>query len=280
MPTATDAGRGATGRRAFRVAYDGTRFRGFQRQPHQETVENAIFDALESLGIERAAGKPEGYSAAGRTDAGVSALGQVVAIETPAWLEPRALNSRLPDSIVSWAAWDVDPEFHARFDAVERHYVYSLPRREDATDERRLTAVCDRLSGEHDFRNLTAESGETIRRCAVSARHERATLRIHCAGPGFARQQVRRMVSLIESVLDGDRDIEAVERLLSGDDVDGPEGVAPAPAGGLYLRTVDYPEMAFRVDERGIETARALFENRRAIADTRSASLGAMLEQL
>jgi tRNA pseudouridine(38-40) synthase len=74
---------------AYRVAYDGRPFHGFQRQPDVATVEDALFDALRNLGVlADDAAKPAGYAAAGRTDAGVSAVAQTVAFEAPEWLTP------------------------------------------------------------------------------------------------------------------------------------------------------------------------------------------------
>ncbi|PSQ01729.1 tRNA pseudouridine(38-40) synthase TruA, partial [Halobacteriales archaeon QS_5_70_17] len=86
--------------RAYRVAYDGTTFRGFQRQPDVPTVEGALFGALAALGVyDPDEHRPEGYAAAGRTDAGVSATAQTVALAAPDWLTPRALNAELPADV-------------------------------------------------------------------------------------------------------------------------------------------------------------------------------------
>jgi len=79
--------------RAFRVAYDGEPYRGFQRQPHGDTIEDALFEGLRALGVGFRDGSPAGYAAAGRTDAGVSARAQTVAFEAPDWLSPRARST-------------------------------------------------------------------------------------------------------------------------------------------------------------------------------------------
>src|SRR6056297_3366826 len=115
------------GRRAFRIAYDGTDYYGYQRQPDVPTVEDAIFDALRALEVLAPdADKPDGYAAAGRTDAGVSALAQTIALEAPDWLAPRALNGRLPADIRAWAAADAPDGFHATHHATRRAYTYHL----------------------------------------------------------------------------------------------------------------------------------------------------------
>ena len=99
--------------RAFRLAYDGTGYRGFQRQPHGETIEDAVFEALAELGVEFEDGAPVGYAAAGRTDAGVSARAQTVAFEAPEWLGPAALNAELPREVRVWGHADAPEGFQA-----------------------------------------------------------------------------------------------------------------------------------------------------------------------
>ena len=142
--------------RAYRVAYDGRAFHGFQRQPDVPTVSDALLDALVSLDVIPASDGPSrptppGYAAAGRTDAGVSALAQTVAFDAPDWLTPRAFDARLPDAVHVWAAsdtadtpdtadttdtadtadtpdtGDTPDDFHATHDAHRRRYRYFLP---------------------------------------------------------------------------------------------------------------------------------------------------------
>ena len=147
---------------AYRIAYDGRPFRGFQRQPDVPTVEDAVFDALRDLGV-FAGDAPPGYAAAGRTDAGVSAVAQTVAFEAPEWLSPAAFNGELPASVRAWARADAPDGFHATHDAVAREYVYHLHALE--ADPGRARAALDALAGEHDFHNLTPATPER----AVSA---------------------------------------------------------------------------------------------------------------
>ena len=180
----TDASGGAeTVTRAFRVAYDGRKYAGFQRQPHAHTVADALLGALADHGIVDPGdgpthATPPGYAAAGRTDAGVSAVAQTVAFEAPAWLTPRAFNGHLPGAVRAWAAADVASGFHATHDAVRRTYRYHLyapdagasgtpesARRdpEHAVDDERLRAALARFDGEHDFHNLTTDETGTVR---------------------------------------------------------------------------------------------------------------------
>ena len=96
--------------RAFRLAYDGRPFYGYQRQPRVPTVEGALLDALTDLDVvDDPTVVPERYAAAGRTDAGVSASAQTVAFVAPEWLTPAALSSALPATVRAWAHADVPP---------------------------------------------------------------------------------------------------------------------------------------------------------------------------
>ncbi|MFB6107145.1 MAG: tRNA pseudouridine(38-40) synthase TruA [Halobacteriaceae archaeon] len=246
--------------RAYRVAYDGRPFHGFQRQPSVPTVEDALLDALRALDV-LDGGVPSGWAAAGRTDAGVSAIAQTVAFEAPAWLTPRAFDAELPESVRVWARADVPPGFHATHDARERSYRYALYA-PDADDDR-ARAACDALSGTHDFHNLTPDDSGTVRVLSLSCRRDGPVLVLTARAGGFARELVRRLVTVVRGVGTGDVDLSAVDRLLGPDPVDGPEGVAPAPPTPLLLREVTY-DVTFEVDPAAAARARAAFADRRA----------------
>ncbi|SEH49864.1 tRNA pseudouridine38-40 synthase [Halopenitus malekzadehii] len=259
--------------RAFRLAYDGRPFSGFQRQPDMPTVEDAIFDALEGLGVadlprERSGRRPRppGYAAAGRTDAGVSAAAQTIAFEAPSWLTPRAFNGHLPKHVRAWAAADVPADFHATHDATRRTYRYHLyapPAESDgdtpsteptapttrtaptapAVDDERVRAALDRLTGEHDVHNLTPDTDGTIRSITARATRTGDVLVLEVAADGFPREFVRRLVTLVRAVGTGDASLSRVDRVLSPDPVAGPEGVGPAPPTPLVLWDVAYEEV-------------------------------------
>lgn len=261
--------------RAYRLAYDGSAYRGYQRQPHGETVEDELFRALSSLSVTDG-GKPEGYAAAGRTDRGVSALCQTVSFTAPEWLSPRALNSRLPPEIRAWAHADAPEGFHAQYEATSRTYTYHL-HAPDA-DLGRAQDAATRLSGEHDFRNLTPDREGTVRRLAVSVGGEDGYLVFHLRAPGFARQLARRVVSLIDLVARDERDLAFVDRVLSAERVEGPEGVAPAPPEGLVLLAVAYPSLSFAVDPEAARSAHDAFEAERRAAETRARVTGLLAD--
>ncbi|WP_132058958.1 tRNA pseudouridine(38-40) synthase TruA [Halorussus amylolyticus] len=245
--------------RAFRVAYDGRPFYGFQRQPDVPTVEDRLFDALAALGV--ADGTPEGYAAAGRTDAGVSAVAQTVAFECPDWLTPAAFNSELPASIRAWASADAPKGFHATHHAESREYVYHCYAPDADLD--RAKSALSRLSGENDFHNLTADDGGTVRDLQADVRREDEYLVFTLRAGGFVREMVRRVVSLVQAVATGDAGLAKIERVLGPEPIDGPEGVPPAPAYPLVLTDAAYPMLEFSADSEAAARSRNVFDDLR-----------------
>ncbi|WP_434530368.1 tRNA pseudouridine(38-40) synthase TruA [Haloarcula sp. NS06] len=260
--------------RAYRVAYDGQPYHGFQRQPDVDTVEGRLRSALVRLGVcERGEGLPDRYAAAGRTDAGVSARAQTVAFDAPAWLSPAAFNGELPDDIRVWASADVPDGFHATHDATERTYTYYLyaPPNADRpghgpVDDQRWADAVDALAGTHDFHNLTSDDTGTERTVAIDWTRDGQFLVVQLTAGGFCRQLVRRLVSLAAAVADGSTPPSKVDRVLSQKPVSGPDGVPPAPPEPLVLTDVRYPNVTFTRDEDAAADARTVFAHRRANA--------------
>ncbi len=248
---------------AYRIAYDGRPFYGFQRQPDVPTVEGALFDALRSLDVlDSNTDAPPEYSAAGRTDAGVSALGQVVAFEASDWLSPAALNGELPDSIRAWARADAPDGFHARYDATWREYAYHL--HAPKADPDLAAEVCTRFEGIHDFHNFTTDDGETTRavhEAAVERDGEYLVLRVRA--DGFCRHQLRRMASLVDTVAREEMPLSTVDRALELEPLSGPAGIPTAPPEPLVLLDVGYPDLDFAVDDAAAAETRRAFEARR-----------------
>ena len=224
--------------RAFRIAYDGRPFHGFQRQPDVRTVEGELFAAFAALDR----GEPTAYAAAGRTDAGVSAAAQTVSCRCPTWLTPAALNGVLPQSIRVWAMADVPADFHARYDARSRTYRYFLHGPDlDVSIARRVMGA---LKGTHDFVNLCAESAGTIRPITdASVTTEDQWLVLTVTAPGFLRQQVRRIAALVQAMAGGERAVDELDRILAGPQLPGGDAIPPAPPEPLLLLDVEYDVM-------------------------------------
>lgn len=264
-------------RRAFRVAYDGRPFKGFQRQPSVSTVERALFDALRGLDVlGEGDAKPAGYAAAGRTDAGVSAAAQTVAFDCPVWLSPRAFNTHLPESVRAYASADTPSAFHATHHARSRTYEYHCYA--PTADAELAATAMDALAGEHDFHNLTSDDTGTVRDLTTDLTMDGDYLLLTFEASGFPRAFVRRATTLVRTVATEDVPLERVETILGSEPVDGSLGVPPAPAHPLFLADVDY-DLDFEPDAEALADARDVFETLSVEARTQSRVHGRIAER-
>lgn len=247
--------------RAYRVAYDGRPYHGFQRQPDVSTVEDELLSALRELDVIDD-GTPPNYAAAGRTDAGVSARAQTVAFEATDWLSPAAFSSELPETIHVWASAEAPADFHATHDAVKREYTYFL--HAPVTEMEHVSRVLDELAGEHDFHNLTPDDTGTVRDLSTTCEREGEFVRLQFTASGFPRQFVRRAVGVVDSVACGDRSLSYLDRILADEPLSGPDGIQPASPAPLVLTAVCYSDIEFTAHERAVATAHSVFERQRA----------------
>jgi tRNA pseudouridine38-40 synthase len=243
--------------RCFKVTleYDGTDFAGFQFQAGQRSVQAEVERAVRDL-----TGQDVRVSGAGRTDAGVHALGQVVGFrcETriPTERMALALNSALPHDVSAAGVSEVDERFHARFSALSRAYTYVILNRPlPSAVFRRYTMHCPQqldvaamqsgaahLLGTHDFRawaNSTDETNTTIRhmiRCRV--RPVKSFMVVHVEANAFLRGMVRNMVGTLVDVGTGKRTPEDIIRITESRDR--AQAGPSAPARGLCLVRVRY----------------------------------------
>lgn len=249
----------------FTCAYDGAPFAGWQSQPGGRTVQDTVERALEAI-----LKTPCRIHAAGRTDAGVHAEAQRFHVDLPPscrvpldrW--PVAMNAHLPPSIRVTAVRGVPEGFHARFTATGKTYRYRIERGAVLSpflagrawhlpadlNEKAMARAMVAFEGEHDFRAFAAKRGNepdplpedffvrTLMEATLERQEDTLSLVFH--GTGFLYKMVRLMVGAVYRVGRGEFTPADIERLLAGPGTS--KSPYCAPACGLYLQSVDYPE--------------------------------------
>ncbi len=238
------------------IEYDGTPFSGWQKQRDQPSVQQVLEEAIEGFSGERVA-----TQAAGRTDSGVHALGQVAHFDLKrqwdAFRVQQALNFHLkPNPVAIVECEEVGQDFEARFSAVQRHYTYRIfNRRTRPTlefnrvwhvpiplDSQSMHEAAQFLVGTHDFTTFRAAECQSkspvksLEHIAVSRSGNEIVINLHARS--FLHHQVRSFAGSLKMVGEGKwrptdlkNALEAADRSWCG---------AMAPAAGLYLTQVDY----------------------------------------
>ena len=245
----------ATERRDYKlvIAYDGTAYGGWQRQPNAVTVQEQLEKA-----VEKVLGSKFSVQGSGRTDAGVHARAQVANCSLTTSLTPavlrRALNANLPEDIRVLRIQEVDGKFHARFSAKDKEYRYQIdcgavadpflrryawhhPWPLDVAAMRRAARL---LKGCHDFTAVSAKSDRlpvrTITKLAMTKHGDRLTIAV--AADGFLYKMVRSIVGALVKVGEGKMTVKQLALLLAAK-----RRVAlvkTAPPHGLFLWQVRY----------------------------------------
>lgn len=247
------------------LAYDGTDFSGWARQPGRRTVQAELEDALCTvLRLPSAQ-----VTVAGRTDAGVHATGQVTHVDLadpPVNVLCRRLNGVLPPDVRLHRVSIAPYGFDARFSALARRYVYRICdgvqdplRRRDtlwwprALDVAAMHAAAQRLLGEHDFAAYCKrrEGATTVRRLLrLEVIRDAGLLELTVVADAFCHSMVRALVGSLIAVGEGRRPVEWPATVLAGRQRD--PGGRVVPAHGLTLVEVTYPpdgELAARAHE-------------------------------
>jgi len=240
------------------LAYDGTNYVGWQRQAAGTSVQGLIEEALRELD-----GREVVLHGAGRTDAGVHALGQVASCvlerEIEATVLVRALNARLPSDVRVVAAQPAAPDFHARFSATAKTYRYRIFNADVMSPFERQYAwhvygpldvgamdkAAQLLHGRHDFAAFRTASGtpRTTDRIVRSStvRSEPPLVTYEIAGDGFLRHMVRAIAGTLVEIGRGRWGVDDMREVL--DSRDRARAGPTAPACGLFLVGVEYGDL-------------------------------------
>lgn len=235
------------------LEYDGTDFCGWQWQPKGRSVQRTLQDALKQLLQEEVS-----VVAAGRTDAGVHALGQVVNFKTDSSLDLDSIrlgvNNYLPNEVVVIEAAEVAADFHARFDAVKREYRYVISKRQRAIARQfswycrydlnleRIRAASRAIIGEHAFTAFCkAREDEAHYLCRVEAIEWQETedeVILEICANRFLHHMVRILVGTFVEVGRGKMQPDKVKQILDFEDRD--QAGPAAPSQGLFLVKIYY----------------------------------------
>ena len=244
------------GRFAVGLEYDGARFAGWQSQARVPTIQSVVEAALTQI-----ADEPVSLIGAGRTDAGVHALGQVAHFDTRAERSPRGwvlgTNTHLPPEVsVTWAQ-PVADHFHARYSAEGRTYRYYICNRRarsalaarrathihHALDHERMALAGQALIGEHDFsafRSAECQAKSPVRRMErITVARLGDAVVIEATANAFLHHMMRNIAGLLIAIGRCDLPVGFAREVLAGRDRT--RNAATAPAAGLYLLSVRYP---------------------------------------
>ena len=240
---------------ALGIEYDGTRFAGWQIQPHQRTVQGCLQESLSK--VDKHATK---MVVAGRTDSGVHALSQVIHFDTSSFRSERdwilGLNTNLPCDInIIWAR-NVDDNFSARFSAIRRSYRYLLINRTSRSgiyadrmwwvfkplDEDLMQKAANLLIGYHDFSAFRAkdcQATNTMKTMELARVIRRGNLiAVDIVAQSFLHHMVRNIVGTLVLIGQGKMPVEWAKQILASKDR-GEAGITSPPQ-GLYLINVEY----------------------------------------
>lgn len=244
-------------RMALGLAYDGSKWQGWQTQPHANTVQDRLEQALGQF-----AARPVHTVCAGRTDAGVHAGMQVIHFDTDAdrrlesWV--RGVNAHLPSSISVLWAQPVANDFHARFSAQSRSYTYLLWRARvrpalwagrvgwcfQPLDVTAMREAAQALLGEHDFSSFRAaecQAAHPVRTMMALDIVERGDLLVFTLrANAFLQHMVRNILGALLQVGQGRKSVDWMTALLQARDRR--QGAPTFMPDGLYLAAIDYPE--------------------------------------
>ena len=237
---------------ALKIAYIGTDFHGYQRQPNFRTVEGELLKCFYEAGVIEDTWKAH-YSVAGRTDKGVHAIGNVISFITDETIRLSYLNGLLPSDVKIIGEARVPYSFKVRF-PLNRTYTYIQPFNpfvDDDLDYESMREASQLFIGEHNFRNFSKRNEKNPNRNIndVDFRIEDDVMYFRVTGESFLWNMVRKMVTSMIKVGNGSLSVDDIDRLLESIDLRERIRLQPAPANGLILSHLNYKNIKFSDNE-------------------------------
>lgn len=234
---------------ALKIAYIGSKFHGYQRQPDYRTVEGELLEAFFEAGVIENTWKAH-YSVAGRTDKGVHSTGNVISFITDEEIRLNYLNGLLPKDIKIIGEARVPYGFKVRF-PLSRTYTYIQPFNpfeNNDLDFDKMREAMTYFVGEHNFRNFSKRHEKNPNRKIfdVNMKVEDNAMIFKVVGESFLWNMVRKMVTSMILVGKGELELEDIEKLLQSVDLREVIRLQPAPANGLILSDLNYKNIKFR----------------------------------
>lgn len=224
-----------------RLFYLGDEYHGSQWQPGLRTVQGELIDALAASSGETHS--PSTVQLAGRTDRGVHSIGQIVLVKTDKRFDVDGVNKHLPDDIRLWAHARAPEGFKPRYSILMRHYRYYLDTTELNLDLSLMKQATQLLTGSHNFSLLSKPDGNRGTSATIlnmSLRAANGVLLIDVFGISFLWKLVRKVVSLLIRIGNGELQLNVVRKLLEQTNVL-PGGINPSPPESLVLLDVVMP---------------------------------------
>ena len=237
---------------ALKIAYLGTEYYGFQKQPGLITVEGEILSALKKLDLVQDKDKC-GFGIAGRTDRGVHALGNVISFLTNERIIINQINNTLPPSIRVLAQAKVPLSFKVRY-ALKRHYRYLLPiTPENILDFKKMVQASEMFKGTHDFTNFSKRSERNPVRTIdeIIFKKGKGSIQIDVVGESFLWNMVRKIVKVLLMVGEGEIPVEDINEYFNPQQ---DYSIKPMPPEGLILMDIAYSDVEFDEDSYAMKT--------------------------
>lgn len=250
----------------MRMMFDGTQFRGWQAQCAGRSVQGDLISAFRRMGV-----KHPNVTGAGRTDAGVHALAHFAHFDYRGKMSPQqlilSLNTKFKGDIKLTGIWPVPEDFHARYKAFQRDYVYLLAREKTPLNRLHtgfmprskispegLSRLGKILLGSHDFSSLSRNNPLVpnhickIKRLDIS--ETEGIIRFDISADRFLHHMVRRIVGTLVNLEHDGLNEEVLEKILA-EKTPRQKMVTTAPASGLYITGVHYPDLKLDSDAIG-----------------------------